>query len=75
MLSKGLVSPWITGRCKRCLTGLYHATSRIHAFLGLTGYYQCLIKGYDDIATLLMALLRKDAFRWGPEVDVVIYAL
>jgi hypothetical protein len=32
--------------------------------LRLTGYYRRLIKGYGSIATLLTAMLKKNAFIW-----------
>jgi hypothetical protein len=47
----------------------------VRAFLGLAGYYWRFIKGYGDIATPLTALLRKEAFCWGPEADAAFRAL
>jgi hypothetical protein len=52
-----------------------HTVHAVHAFLGLTGYYRHFIQGYGSIAAPLTALLRKDAFRWSPEVETTFHAL
>ena len=38
----------------------------VRAFLGLTGYYRCFIKGFSSIAALLTNFLASDAFSWTP---------
>jgi hypothetical protein len=47
----------------------------VRAFLGLAGYYRRFIQDYGSIAAPLTHLLRKDAFRWGPEAEVAFHAL
>jgi hypothetical protein len=47
----------------------------VHTFLGLIGYYRCFIKNYGANATPLIALLRKDGFRWCPKVEVAFRTL
>jgi hypothetical protein len=47
----------------------------VHAFLGLTGYYQRFIQDYGSIAAPLTALLRKDAFLWSSEAETAFHTL
>jgi hypothetical protein len=47
----------------------------VHTFLSLIGYYRCFIKNYGANATPLMALLRKDGFRWCPKVEAAFRTL
>jgi transposase InsO family protein len=44
--------------------------SSLRSFLGLTGYYQCYVRGYAHFAAPLTLLLRKDEpWRWGKEQE------
>jgi hypothetical protein len=47
----------------------------VRTFLGLAGYYHRFINNYGAIATPLTSLLRKDGFRWCPEVEMTFRAL
>ncbi|WVZ54035.1 hypothetical protein U9M48_004903 [Paspalum notatum var. saurae] len=47
----------------------------LRALLGLAGYYRRFIKTFSDIAAPLMALLRKDGFKWGPVAETAFRAL
>jgi hypothetical protein len=47
----------------------------VRAFLGLAWYYRCFIQDYSMISAPLTSLLRKEAFRWGPEAEAGFHAL
>jgi hypothetical protein len=46
----------------------------LRAFLGLVGYYQRFIKGYDTIAAPCTALLCRDVFHRNAEVEAMFRA-
>ena len=48
---------------------------QLRRFLGLTGYYRRFIAGFASIAALLTDLLRRDAFLWGPIVELAFAQL
>jgi hypothetical protein len=47
----------------------------LRGFLGLTNYYWKFIVGYGLVAELLMALLKREALAWMPEVDASFLVL
>jgi hypothetical protein len=47
----------------------------VRAFLDLAGYYRRFIAGYDDIATPLMCLLKKDGFAWTAKAEAAFQTL
>jgi hypothetical protein len=47
----------------------------VRAFLGLVGYYRCFIVGYDDIATPLTRLLKKEGFTWTAKAEAAFRTL
>ncbi|GKF37663.1 putative mitochondrial protein, partial [Tanacetum coccineum] len=44
-------------------------------FLGLTGYYRRFIKDYASINQPLVALTKKDAFKWNPSTELAYHKL
>jgi hypothetical protein len=54
---------------------LPHSMRTVWVFLGLAGYYYCFIKNYGAITIPLMALLKKDAFKWRAEAEEAFQAL
>jgi hypothetical protein len=47
----------------------------VRGFLGLARYYRKFVKDYGTIAAPLTALLRKEGFSWGEEVETVFNAI
>ncbi|GJU14592.1 putative mitochondrial protein [Tanacetum coccineum] len=47
----------------------------LNGFLGLTGYYRRFIKDYASISQPLVALTKKDAFKWNPSAELAYHKL
>nr|GEV70029.1 putative mitochondrial protein [Tanacetum cinerariifolium] len=47
----------------------------LKGFLGLTGYYRRFIKDYASISQPLVALTKKDAFKWNPSAELAYHKL
>ncbi|GJU80648.1 putative mitochondrial protein [Tanacetum coccineum] len=47
----------------------------LRGFLGLTGYYRRFIKDYASINQPLVALTKKDAFKWNPLAELAYHKL
>lgn len=43
--------------------------TQLRSFLGMTGYYRRFIRGYSSICKPLTDMLKKNAFKWGPEQE------
>nr|GEU31625.1 gypsy/Ty3 retroelement polyprotein [Tanacetum cinerariifolium] len=48
---------------------------QLRAFLSLTGYYRRFIKDYTSISRHLVALTKKDAFKWNPSAELAYHKL
>ncbi|GJR56618.1 putative mitochondrial protein [Tanacetum coccineum] len=48
---------------------------QLRGFLGLTGYYRRFIKDYAIISQPLVALTKKDAFKWNPSAELAYHQL
>ncbi|GKE03874.1 putative mitochondrial protein [Tanacetum coccineum] len=48
---------------------------QLRGFLGLTGYYIRFIKDYASISQPLVALTKKDAFKWNPSAELAYHKL
>nr|GEZ72234.1 putative mitochondrial protein [Tanacetum cinerariifolium] len=48
---------------------------QLRGFLGLTGYYRRFIKDYASINQPLVALTKKDAFKWNPSAELAYHKL
>nr|GEW60586.1 retrovirus-related Pol polyprotein from transposon 17.6 [Tanacetum cinerariifolium] len=48
---------------------------QLRGFLGLTSYYRRFIKDYASISQPLMALTKKDAFKWNPSAELAYHML
>nr|GEX91735.1 hypothetical protein [Tanacetum cinerariifolium] len=48
---------------------------QLRGFLGLTGYYRRFIKEYASISQPLVALTKKDAFKWNPLAKLAYHKL
>ncbi|GJU78624.1 putative mitochondrial protein [Tanacetum coccineum] len=48
---------------------------QFRGFLGLTGYYKRFIKDYASISQPLVALKKKDAFKWNPSAKLAYHKL
>ncbi|GKB74012.1 transposon ty3-G gag-pol polyprotein, partial [Tanacetum coccineum] len=48
---------------------------QLRGFLGLTGYYRRFIKDYASISQPLVALTKKDAFKWNPLAELAYHKL
>jgi hypothetical protein len=59
------VEAWLRPQSLRALRG----------FIGLTGYYRKFIAGYGVVAAPLIALLKKEAFRWSDAADAAFLQL
>ncbi|GJX40654.1 putative mitochondrial protein [Tanacetum coccineum] len=48
---------------------------QLRGFLGLTGYYRRFLKDYVIITQPLVALTKKDAFKWNPSAELAYHQL
>nr|GEU31245.1 hypothetical protein [Tanacetum cinerariifolium] len=48
---------------------------QLRGFLGLTDYYKRFIKDYASISQPLVALTKKDAFKWNPSAELAYHTL
>nr|GEW94109.1 hypothetical protein [Tanacetum cinerariifolium] len=48
---------------------------QLRGFLGLTGYYRRFIKDYASISQPLVALTKKDTFKWNPSAELAYHKL